>query len=62
MSVDRQLRQSLGTLQYMALRRLCATVHMVIDPDDRTITIQRNGKEPIRVSFRDVEKFVNDAH
>jgi len=57
-----QIKDAIGTLQYIALRRLLASIQIAIDTDEQSVTVYRNGREPLRVSFRDLEKFVNGPH
>jgi len=58
-SLPEQIKDAVGTLQYIALRRLLASIQIAIDADEQTVTVYRNGREPLRISFKDLEKFVN---
>ena len=57
-----QIKNEIGKLQYIALRKFLAAIQIAIDADEKMVTVYRDGREPLRISFHDLEKFVNASH
>jgi len=62
MELAEQIKSAVGTLSFIALRRALASVQIAIDAEEQTVTVYRDGRDPMRISFRDLEKFVNASH
>jgi hypothetical protein len=43
------------------LRKLLAVIQIDIDAEEQKLTVYRDGREPLRISFHDLEKFINNA-
>lgn len=61
MDLDVQIKKEIGKLQYIALRKLLAVIQIDIDAEEQKLTVYRDGREPLRISFHDLEKFINNA-
>jgi hypothetical protein len=57
-----QIKNEIGVLQYIALRKLLAAIQIAIDAEEQNVTVYRDGREPLRISFHDLEKFINASH
>jgi len=57
-----QIKKEIGVLQYITLRKFLATIQITIDAEEQNVTVYRDGREPLRISFHDLEKFVNASH
>jgi len=57
-----QIKKEIGVLRYIALRKFLATIQIDIDVEEQKVTVYRDGREPLRISFHDLEKFVNASH
>jgi len=44
------------------LMKIVKGVEISIDGPDKQITIYRPGKDPIRISFEQIERFINESH
>jgi len=57
-----QIKKEIGVLQYIALRKFLAAIQIDIDAEEQNVTVYRDGREPLRISFHDLEKFINASH
>jgi len=62
MELAEQIKNEVGKFRYIALRKFLATIQIDIDAEEQKVTVYRDSREPLRISFHDLEKFVNAAH
>ncbi|MBE3087680.1 MAG: hypothetical protein IMZ71_00965 [Chloroflexi bacterium] len=61
-SIEKQIKEAIGIAAYWALMKIVKGIEIAIDGDDKQITIYRNGKEPVRIGFEQIERFINESH
>lgn len=61
-SIEKQIKEAIGIAAYWALMKIVKGIEIAIDGDDKQITIYRNGKEPVRIDFEQIERFINESH
>ena len=60
--LEEQVKAAVGRLPWIALRKVLAGIEIRIDADDRSVTIYREVRDPMKIPFRDAERFVNDLY
>ncbi|MBE3144110.1 MAG: hypothetical protein IMZ61_09340 [Planctomycetes bacterium] len=60
--LEQQIKAAVGLAAYWALMKIVKGIEIAIDGDDKQITIYRNGKEPVRIGFEQIERFINESH
>lgn len=60
--LEKQLRKSIGTMGFVLLMKLLKRIEISFDGEDRTVTVYRNGQEPVVFTFSIIEDFINNVH
>jgi hypothetical protein len=62
MDLGEQIKRSIGTLQYIALRKMLKRINISIDPVAKVLIIYRDGQEPLEICFDCLEDYVNNIN
>lgn len=62
MSIKELLRTKLGITGYIVLLSSLKNVFISIDAENRQLTVTHSGKEPIKVTFKEIEEFINNVN
>jgi len=60
--IEKQIKEVVGRAAYWALMKIVKGIEITIDGPDKQITIYRPGKEPARIGFEQIERFINENH
>jgi len=60
--LEQQIKAAVGRAAYWALMKIVKGVEISIDGPDKQITIYRPGKDPARIGFEQIERFINENH
>lgn len=61
-AIEEQIKETVGLAAYWALMKIVRDIEISFDADDKQITIYRAGKEPARIGFEQIERFINESH
>ena len=60
--LEQQIKAAVGLAAYWALMKIVKGIEITFDGPEKQITIYRAGKEPMRIGFDQVERFINESH
>jgi len=60
--IEKQIKEVVGRAAYWALMKIVKGVEIAFDGPEKQITIYQGGKEPLRIGFEQIERFINEHH
>ena len=61
-AIEEQIKRTVGRAAFWALLKIVRSIEISIDGDDKQITIYRDNSESVKISFEQIERFINDTH
>ena len=61
-AIEEQIKQTVGLVAYWALMKIVQDIEISFDGHDKQITIYKGDREPMRIGFDQIERFINESH